>query len=115
MLLAFWLIDELGIAALALASTVAFTFLAVVLYLLNSRALGGLGERTLAVSGGRAIVATTGMAVVILGIGRVITQPLLFLVVGGAVGAATYLLLSTLLGGKEIRHLYDLIRYRQPV
>jgi putative peptidoglycan lipid II flippase len=112
-LLAFWLIDELGIAALALASTVAFTFLAVVLYLLNSRALGGLGERTLAVSGARAIAATTGMSVVILGIGRIIVQPILFLVVGGAVGAVTYLLLSTLLGGREIQHLVDLIRDSQ--
>jgi len=113
-LLAFWLVDELGIAALALASTVAFTFLAVVLYLLNSRALGGLGERTLAVSGARAIAATSGMSVVILGIGRIITQPMLFLVVGGAVGAVTYLLLSTLLGGREIQHLLILIRSRRP-
>ena len=112
MILAFWLVDELGIAALALASTVAFTFLAVVLYWLNSRALGGLGERTLAVSGARAIAATTGMSVVILGIGRVITQPFLFLAVAGAVGAAAYLLLSTALGGREIQHLVALIRSR---
>jgi putative peptidoglycan lipid II flippase len=115
MLVAYWLVDELGIAALALASTVAFTFLAVLLYWLNSRALGGLGERTLAINGGRAIVATIAMSVVIVGIGRVITQPILFLVVGGVVGAATYLLLSTLLGGREIQHLIVLIRNRQPV
>jgi len=110
--LAVWLVDELGIVALALASTVAFTFLAVVLYVLNSRALGGLGERELAINGGRAIAATLGMTVVILGIGRVITQPFLFLIVGGMVGATVYLLLSTALGGREIQHLRVLVRTR---
>ena len=114
MIVAFWFVDELGIAALALASTVAFTFLAIVLYWLNSRALGGLGERELAVNGGRALVSTAVMAVVILGTGRVVTQPMLFLLVGGVVGAGTYLLVSTLLGGREIRHLLQLVRYRQP-
>ena len=113
--LAYGLIAELGIAALALASTVAFTFLAVLLYFLNSRALGGLGERELAVSGARALAATLGMTVIILVIGRVITQPMLFLIAGGVVGAATYLLLSTLLGGKEIQHLLTLIRSRPAV
>jgi hypothetical protein len=52
------------------------------------------------------------MSAVILGIGRVITQPFLFLIVAGAVGAAAYLLLSTVLGGKEIQHLVALIRSR---
>lgn len=111
--LAYWLVDAWGIAALALASTVAFTFLALVLYFLNSRALGGLGERELALSAGRAIVATVGMAAIIWGIGRFITQPLLFLVVGGAAGATAYLLFSTLLGGREIQHLLLLVRARQ--
>ena len=108
--LAFWLVDELGIVALALASTVAFTLLAGVLLILNGRALGGLGGRALALSAARAIVATMGMAVVILGIGRVVTQPLLFLLLGGAAGALAYMFLSLLLGGKEIQHLYALIR-----
>jgi len=112
--LAFWLVDELGMAGLALASTVAFTFLAAVLFILNSRALGGLGGRRLALSAARAIAATIGMSVVILGIGRVITQPLLFLMVGGAAGAVTYICLSLLLGGQEIQHLLALIRTRQP-
>jgi putative peptidoglycan lipid II flippase len=111
--LAVWLVDELGIAALALASTIAFTFLAVALYVLNSRALGGLGERELAINAARAIAATLGMTLVILGIGRLITQPLVFLVVGGTLGAVAYLLLSTLLVGRELRHLVDLIRARQ--
>jgi putative peptidoglycan lipid II flippase len=111
--LAFWLIEELGIVALALASTVAFTLLAALLFILNSRALGGLGGRPLALSAARAIAATIGMSVVILAIGRVITQPLLFLVVGGAAGAATYMFLSLLFGGKEIQHLLVLIRTKQ--
>jgi peptidoglycan biosynthesis protein MviN/MurJ (putative lipid II flippase) len=98
---------------LALASTIAFTFLAVVLFILNSRALGGLGERQLAISAARAIVATLGMTVVVLGIGRVVTQPLIFLATGGVAGAVTYLLLSMVLGGKEIQHLLALVRSRQ--
>ncbi len=111
--LAYLLVDDLGIAALALASTVAFTFLAIVLFALNSRTLSGLGERELAINGARAIVATIGMTLVILGIGRLITQQMLFLLVGGTVGALAYLLLSTALGGREIQHLLGLIRSQQ--
>lgn len=111
--LAYRLIDELGITALALSSTVAFSFLAVVLYWLNSRALGGLEGRTLAIRAARAIAATLVMAAVILALGRVVTQPLLFLLAGGAVGAVTYLLVSMALGGREIQHLLALVRVRQ--
>ncbi len=111
--LAFWLIDELGIVALALASTVSFTLLAGALFILNSRALGGLGGRPLALSAARAVAATIGMSVVILSIGRILTQPLLYLVVGGAAGAMTYVFSSLLLGGKEIQHLLALIRSKQ--
>lgn len=111
--LAYWLVDAWGIAALALASTVAFTFLAGILYILNSRALGGLGERELFITASRAIAATIGMAIVIWAIGRVIIQPLILLLVGGTLGAGTYLLLSTILGGREIQHLITLMRARQ--
>ena len=107
--LAYLLVDELGIIALALASTIAFTLLAAVLFFLNSRALGGLEGRTLAGSAARAVVATGGMSLIILLIGNNIDQPFLFLVVGGIVGTLTYLLLSTLLGGKEIQQLFLMI------
>ncbi len=112
---AYLLVDQLGIVALALASTVAFTFLAILLFYLNSRALGGLEGRQLAISAGRALLATAGMTAVILLIGNTISQPILFLVVAGTAGLLTYLLLSFLLGGREIQQLILLIRSRQPV
>lgn len=108
--LAYLLVDELGIVALAVASTVAFTLLAALLFFLNSRALGGLGGRALAGSAARATAATVGMSVVILVIGMVVDQPLLYLLIGSAAGGATYLALSFLLGGREIQHLLVLVR-----
>lgn len=111
--LAYLLIDELGIVALALASTVAFTFLAAVLLILNHRALGNLLDRQLALSAGRAIVATIGMTIIILGLSRSIAQPLLLLVAGALCGAVAYVGLSMLLGGDEIPRLIELMRSRQ--
>jgi len=108
--LAYLLVDELGIVALAVASTVAFTLLAALLFFLNSRALGGLGGRALAGSAARATAATVGMSVVILVIGMVVDQPLLYLLIGSAAGGATYLALSFFLGGMEIQHLLVLVR-----
>jgi putative peptidoglycan lipid II flippase len=110
--LAYLLIDDFGIIALALASTVAFTFLAAVLLIMNDRALGDLLNRELAMSALRALVATAGMSIVQIGLSRIITQPLLMLVAGGLCGAATYLLLSVLLGGDEIPRLIELVRSR---
>ncbi len=111
---AYWLVDTLGIVALALASTIAFTFLAILLFVLNRHALGSLDERNLALNGGRAIVATIGMSIVILAIGRGIQSPLLYLFVGGIVGAASYLGFDYLLGGRQIPALLQLIRRDAP-
>jgi putative peptidoglycan lipid II flippase len=113
--LAYLLVDELGIVALALASTVAFTLLAAVLFYLNSKALGGLEGATLVRSALRAIAATTGMSLVILMIGQAISQPLLFLAFGGIAGGLVYLILSFLLGGREIQQLLLLMRGQQVV
>lgn len=110
---AYLLVDELGIVALAIASTIAFTLLAAALFYLNRRALGGLEERALAASAARAIASTAGMSVVILAIAQVVEQPIIFLALGGLAGAGTYLLLSSLLGGREIKHLILLVRGRQ--
>lgn len=110
--LAYLLIDRLGIIALALASTVAFTYLAAVLLIKNNRIFGDLLDKDLALSAGRAIVATAGMSIVLLGLSSLISQPLLFLVVGGLCGMITYLLLSIFLGGEEIPQLIRLIRAR---
>ena len=113
--IAYAFVDELGIVALALASTVAFTLLSTVLFLLNRRALDGLHERELGLSLLRAVVATTGMAAVILGLGQIIDNALLFLLVGAVAGAAAYLVLQLLLGSRELPDLLQLILRREPL
>lgn len=110
--LAYLWIDWIGIVGLALASTVAFTALSTVLFVLNRRHLGHLYEAMLGRSAARALLAAGGMAVVILGIGRYITSPLIFLAVGGAAGALVYMGLNLLLGGREIPALIRLVRTR---
>lgn len=107
---AFALVDRLGIVGLALASTVAFTALSAVLFLLNRRVLGGLNERLLAASAGRALVATAGMSLVIWGSGRLGEGRLLYLGVGAVAGGLVYVVLNLALGGQEIPALLRLIR-----
>ena len=101
-----------GVVGLAAASTVAFTFLAIMLFWLNSRRLGGLAERQLGIIGGRAILAGGGMALVIFVIGQFIVSPFIFLVVAIAGGGTTYLLLNVLLGGQELQEAWQLIRQK---
>ena len=113
--IAYLWIDELGIVALALASTISFTLLAAALFLLNQRALGSLDERSLAITAGRSIAATLGMSVVILGIGRFAANPLILLAVGGFAGVITYLVLDFIFGGREIPALLRLIKPDQEV
>ncbi len=110
LILAYALVDSLGIVALALASTIAFSLLALVLLLLNIRALGGLNEGELARSAARAVVATGAMSIVIVLVSRVFVAPLSQLLVGGTAGVLTYLLLGLLMGADEIPQLIRLIR-----
>jgi putative peptidoglycan lipid II flippase len=108
--IAYLLVDSLGVVGLAIASTVAFTLLSAVLFWLNRRRLGSLGEKALAIVAGRAVVATAVMTLLILGIRQLIDFPLLFLLVGGTVGVVSYIALNHLLGGREIPALLRLIR-----
>jgi peptidoglycan biosynthesis protein MviN/MurJ (putative lipid II flippase) len=103
----------LGVVGLAWASTVAFTLLSAALFILNGRDLNGLHGRELAVSGGRAVLATLGMAMVMLGIGRLSFSPLIFLATAGAIGGFTYFILSYILGGREIPDLWRLVWQRK--
>ncbi len=105
----------LGVVGLAAASTIAFTVLAVVLFQLNRNRLHGLAERELAVIGGRAVVGTAVMSVVMLFIGLVITSPLLYMAVAGAAGGITYIIINLILGGKEIPLLLKLMREKTAV
>lgn len=110
--LAYWWAGPFGVAGLAMASTVAFTALSAVLFLLNRRALDGLAGRRLGISAGRALAATAGMSLVVWGIGRVIDGRFLFLVSGGVVGFLVYVGLNLLLGGQELAQLWQMIRSR---
>lgn len=127
---AYLLVGTFGVVGLALASTIAFTFLAIVLFLLNRRDLNGLAERELGTTAVRLIIATAGMTIVILALNSLfsieqfssatdnsstliqlaIRLGHLTLLLG--VGGATYLLLNHLLGGREIPSLYKIMRNR---
>ena len=107
---AYLLVPAFGIVGLAAASTVAFTLLAVVLFWLNRLHLGDLHERALAISAGRALLATAAMSATIVVLARIVADPLLFLAVGGAAGLLTYLALNLLLGGREIALVVRMLR-----
>jgi putative peptidoglycan lipid II flippase len=104
------LVGPLGIGGIALASTIAFTALSAALFILNRRELGSLGERQLAFSAGRSLLAAGGMALAITGVRLLLGNSLLFLIVGGGLGTAIYLLLHYLLGGPELRALWGMVR-----
>ncbi len=104
------LTGPLGVRGLALASTVAFTVQAAILFVLNWRELGGLEERALAAAAGRALAATAGMTAVILALRAIITSPPLFLLAGGGLGVLAYAALHLALGGRELPALWRLVR-----
>lgn len=126
--LAYALVGAFGVRGLALASTVAFTFLAAALYWLNRRELGHLGGRVLSLTAGRAILATAGMAICLLILmallpvtavqarladsGRLLNLLAqgVWLGVLAGMGTAVYLLLQHLFGGREIPTLWQLVR-----
>jgi putative peptidoglycan lipid II flippase len=107
---AYFFVNIFGVGGLALASTLAFTFLAGVLFVLNQRELGSLNEYGLWRGGARAVAATAVMSLVILLLQQLITNTLLFLVLGTAVGGITYLAVSYLLGGQELKQLWGVLR-----
>lgn len=104
------LVGPLGAGGLALASTIAFTVQSAILFILNRRRLGNLGERELAMVALRALAATAGMSAVILLLNRVVAAPLPQLVVSGGAGLLVYAALHLVLGGRELPALWRLIR-----
>ncbi len=111
-MLAYLFVGALGVRGLALASTVAFTFQSLTLYILNRQRLGYLYERELLTSAGRAILGAVGMAAIILLLGRIITSDFLLLTLGGIAGFATYFTITYLTGAREIPSLLNLVRSR---
>ena len=108
--LAIILVGRMGIAGLALATTIGFTLLAAVLFELNRRALGGLNVADLWQTVWRVLVATLALVITILFVVRLTASPLLDVVLGTAAGSAVYLAVLWLLGGSELRSLWALAR-----
>lgn len=105
---AYKLVGRWGIAGLALATTLSFTLLAAVLFELNRRELGGLGGRPLLAAFARAAAGAAVMAATMLLVGRIVTSTLPFLLLAGGAGAAAYLGVTWLLGGRELQQLWRL-------
>jgi peptidoglycan biosynthesis protein MviN/MurJ (putative lipid II flippase) len=93
-----------------LASTIAFVAQSIALFILNRRQLGDLGDRELLLTLGRSLLASAIMAVVIIGLIQVISSPLLTIMAGSIGGLVTYLVVTHLLGGREIPMLIRLAR-----
>ena len=110
--LSYLLVTQLGVVGLALATSLGFTLLAGVLFELNRRALGGLGGRELQLSFLRAVIAAFVMGAAIWLVAQVVTDPLPFLAVSISIGAMVYLSITWLLGGRELRDLWRIARYR---
>ncbi len=109
-ILLYSLVELLGVAGLALASSISFTIQSLLLYLLNRRKLGSLEERELLFSLGRAAIATAGMSLAIILVGQFIAAPLPLLVVGGGLGLFVYLLIQYLLRSEEVSDMLSLLR-----
>lgn len=112
--LSFFLVERMGVSGLALATTIGFTLLAGVLFELNRRQLGGLGGRALQLTFFRACVGSLALAFVIWSIGRVISAPLPFVLIGGVAGSLVYVATTWLLGGRELLVLWQIARNRSP-
>jgi putative peptidoglycan lipid II flippase len=110
--LAFPLYASLGVRGLALASTIAFTVQAIILFILNRRRLGSLQERELAASAGRSLLGAGFMAATILLIGRLVDNTFLFMIFGSVIGVLTYFGVTYITGGREIPNLINIVRNR---
>ena len=116
-LLGILLMAPLGTAGLALANSLAVSAEVVVLLAILRRRLRGVEGREIAGSLGRVLLACLGMGaamVVVLALGRQTDQSSLALVAAaGATGAAVYLVLSRLLGVREIGRFFGALVRRK--
>ncbi len=109
---AYLLQESMGVQGLALASTIAFTVLSVILWGISRWKLGPLGEGVALKSAGRALVAAGVMAGAIVLVGQFISSTFLYLGIGGLVGGLVYIGVTMLLGGREIPDAIALVRNR---
>lgn len=106
----FLLVEALGVVGLALATTIGFTYLAILLFLLNRRELHGLGGRPLALTFFRAATGSVVMAMSILLVGRYVDGTIAYLFLAGTAGVAIYLAYTWLTGGRELQTLWRIAR-----
>lgn len=105
-----FLANRIGIIGLALSSTIGFTLLAAVLFELNRRDLNGLGGRPLQLSFLRASGGALAMSMAILLIDQLIDNTFLMLAAGLSIGGIVYLVVTRLLGGRELTTLWQILR-----
>ena len=104
------LVSPLGVGGIALASTVAFTALASILFILNQQQLGSLIDDTVRHSIGRIFLASLAMTLTLLLLRQLQLPSLLYLALGTGISAIVYFLTNWLLGGAEIKLLFSLLR-----
>lgn len=102
LLLSLLLVGPLGIYGLAWASALASAGLATAYYIVVGRRFHGVTGRTLAATVGRAVVAAAAMAGVVRLLSRADLPETIFVVVAIAVGAAVYVGVYVVMGGREL-------------
>lgn len=107
---AYLFVTRFGVQGLALAATLAFTVLSIVLYFINRSKLNGWHIGPILVGAGRSLFASIVMAGVIWGLQGIVGNQYLFLISAAAIGGVVYLALISLLGGKEIQELWAVLR-----
>ena len=104
------LVAPLGIGGIALASTLAFTALAAILFALNQQTMGNLIDQALRHSIGRIAIASLTMTATLLLLHQLHLSPFLYLAIGTVASAGVYFLTHWFLGGAEIKLLLSLVR-----
>jgi putative peptidoglycan lipid II flippase len=113
-ILSLLLVRTMNYPGLALANSVATIGEMLVLIYIIRRQTGGLGGRTMWLSAGRILVASTGMAWTAWRVKDLLNPQAIIVQVVGTIGIAglVYVVLSAVLGSTEIRTLWSWIRNR---
>ena len=114
-LLGWLLLPSLAQGSMALSNSLGVGVQLVLLLMVARRRLAGLEGRTLTVSVARTLVASALMAAAVVGVRTLLPGmgARWFAVVGLTLGAATYVVVATLLGSEELRQLPRLLLRRK--
>lgn len=102
------LFEPMGIAGIALASTIAFVILSLILLIVNQRIIGRLFDRLTITALGRAAIATIVMSASVWGLQYVMITPLLYVLSATIIGIFVYIVTYLLMGGRELHALMTL-------